>query len=404
MFGKSHSFLTKCAQARYIRDLPRLKRERRVLVECTQVIKKLIQDPASRHVCGRIVEVPIRKQKNSSSPTQPPSYLFGSALRLKACELMPWGMRVVKAPAYRHLRRIGSVNADVFVFDTGIDARNPDLRIASARSFVRHEPFVQDMNGHGTAVSGVIGALDNGRGVVGMAPGVRLHSMKVLDADGNGTMGDILRGIDAMIAWKSRRDWVMRQRWNLAQRRIAVRRRRPFRALNNVVANFSLGAFAGTSEDTVLDQAIIRAVRQGITCVVAAGNESLNADLVTPAHCKDAICVASYGSDMRFSWWSNFGESVAVLAPGEGILTTLNSQGRRQILAHTISGTSFACPHVSGAAALLLARNPHASPSQVLATILAHARTAAHHTSVAQPTIQDVPPSTTHLSITAQWL
>jgi len=373
---RSRSWLVRCAAQRQLRALPLLKRQhqRAVLVKCTDeahVERELVADPSARHVSGLVVE---KRKQEKRGP--------GNALRFRACEVMPWGMRVVSAPAYRSRRRISGVNSDVFVFDTGVDLRNPDLRIARAMSFVNYEPFAQDMNGHGTAVCGVIGALDNGRGVVGIAPGVRIHSMKVLDAEGNGTMADILRGIDHMIWWKRRRDWRFRK-W----------RRTP----NNVIANFSLGAFVGSAQYTLLDEAIRRAVSFGITCVVAAGNESLDASLVTPAHCREAICVGSYEASLNFSWWSNFGETVNILAPGGNVRTTLNSMGRRQILSQSISGTSFACPHVAGAAALHAARNPFQSPAQTLARIMALAR---RH----KITIQDVPQATTNLSLSARWL
>lgn len=268
-------------------------------------------------------------------------------LRVRAQEAMSWGMASVRAPAYTSRRRLPNTACDVFVFDTGVDLRHPDLRRGFSISFVGSEPSAQDLNGHGTAVSTIIGALDNGRGLVGVAPGARIHSMKVLDASGEGYVRDIVAAVNFMILWHQ-----------------GTSRFRG-RARNSVVANFSLGGYVGSTDYTPIDDAIRLAVSNGITCVVAAGNEAADAQLYTPAHCREAIAVGSYGRlpDGRlspsslpyFSSWSNHGPALAILAPGEDVLAGRSDAGFQ---VQTVSGTSFATPKVSGAAAYYLSRRP----------------------------------------------
>jgi subtilisin family serine protease len=268
---------------------------------------------------------------------------------------LPWGLARIRAPAARKplwMRRRGrslpNVNADVFVLDTGVQRRHPDLNVVEARSFVSWERTPWDLNGHGTAVAGVIGARDNRTHVVGVAPGVRLRSLKVLDRNGEGAISDMVAAVEHMIRWK---------------------RRMSRRVRNAVVANLSLGGYVGSTRYTALDLALRRAVRAGITVVVAAGNEGEDAGLYTPAHCREAICVGATDRGDALTSWSNWGAFVHVHAPGEGVLTTA-----LDAYVQNISGTSFAAPHTAGAAALWLARRRWDSPATARAWIMRRAR------------------------------
>jgi hypothetical protein len=253
-----------------------------------------------------------------------------------ARQATPWGMAKIRAPATRTRRVIRGVNADVFVLDTGVARNHRDLNVVEARSFVSWDRSPWDTNGHGTAVAGVIGARDNGVDVVGVAPGVRIRSLKVLDGEGNGMLSDIVAAVEHMIRWK---------------------RSMGLRVRNAVVANLSLGGYVGSAQYTALDVALQAAVRAGITVVVAAGNEGEDATLYTPAHAREVLAVGSSDENDLLSPWSNWGEPVRIHAPGSNVLTTyLNNRLAR------ISGTSFAAPHVSGAAALYLARRRTARP------------------------------------------
>lgn len=250
----------------------------------------------------------------------------------RGSEVMPWGVRAVRpgvgaASMVDRSRLARSV--DVFIFDTGVNA-HPDMNLVSRRSFVRWERDARDLNGHGSAVASLVGArLGNRVGVVGVAPGVRIHSYKVLDRNGNGDLADAVAAIDAMIWWKRQ----LRRKY--------------------VLANFSLSGYVGTRAYNELDRAVVRAVRAGIVCVCASGNEGQDAGLCTPGHVREAITVGAHDRHRRTASFSNTGAVVDVFAPGVGV-ETLN-WGRA-------SGTSFACPLVCGAAAVLYAsavpRNP----------------------------------------------
>jgi subtilisin family serine protease len=234
------------------------------------------------------------------------------------------------------------VDVDVAVVDTGIDFQHPDLNVMGGVDCSGGSPIKgscsaggDDNHYHGTHVAGTIGALDNGIGVVGMAPGARLWAVKVLNSQGSGYTSWIVAGID----------------WVVAQGNIEV-------------LNMSLGG-AGTSQ-AYLD-AINNAVNNGVVVVVAAGNESADANGYSPAFVPAAITVSALSDfdglpgglaaatcradeDDTFANFSNYGSAVDMIAPGVCITSTYPiEQGEYG----TISGTSMASPHVAGAAALL---------------------------------------------------
>lgn len=238
------------------------------------------------------------------------------------------------------------VGAAIAVIDTGI-ASHPDLNVVSRVDCLSSRGSAPscraggtDGNGHGTHVAGTAAAIDNGVGVVGVAPGAPLYSVKVLDSRGEGSFSDVIAGID----------WVTA------------------RADRIEVANMSLG---GSGRLRALDTAIRNSVNAGVTHVVAAGNGGDDAGATIPANHPDVIAVSaladsdgvsggrgsSYcGRDDALASFSNHGRVVDVVAPGACIRSTLpGGYG-------TMSGTSMATPHVAGAAALLAA-NGHSVAS-----------------------------------------
>lgn len=266
-------------------------------------------------------------------------------------QMLPAGIQQIAAPAARYSRAVKPVNAHVFVLDTGVAKGHRDLNVVHARSFVASEPDPWDHHGHGTAVAGVIGARDNGVDVVGVAPGVRIYSLKVLDRTGSGLMSEVIAAVEHMIVWKR-----------------AMGRR----VQNAVVANLSLGAYVGSADYTALDEVLRQATREGITVVVAAGNEGADASLYSPAHLREGIVVGACDINDRMTSWSNWGSPLSIHAPGDDILTTyLGNRIAR------ISGTSFAAPHAAGAAALFLSRSRTSSPARVKAQLR---RMAGHRT------------------------
>lgn len=247
----------------------------------------------------------------------------------------------------------------VAVVDTGIDLTHPDLaaNIVGNKNCVSTTKTGNDDNGHGSHVAGTIAALDNGQGVVGVAPEAKLVAVKVLNSAGSGTWSQIICGLDWVVANAS--------------------------TYNIKVVNMSLGG-SGTSDNNcgnsnfdALHQAICRVRDAGITVVVAAGNSTINASKFVPAAYDDAVITVSaladsdgkpgglgprtgYGKDDTFASFSDYGPVVDIGAPGVNIYSTYKSGGYA-----TLSGTSMATPHVAGAAALYLRNHPGDSWSQV---------------------------------------
>ncbi len=253
------------------------------------------------------------------------------------------------------------VNVDVAVIDTGADLTHPDLNIytAGAKNCSLGAVNANDLNGHGTHVSGTIGALDNANGVVGMAPGARIWPVKVLTDAGSGLNSDVICGIDYVTSKASQID----------------------------VVNMSLGGSGaddgncGNTNNDAMHKAICRSVSAGLTYVVAAGNDSANAATSTPAAYDEVITVSALSDfngapgggaastcradvDDTFANYSNWGPDVDLIAPGTCINSTWMLGGY-----NTISGTSMASPHAAGGAALYKATHPSATPAAVKAAL-----------------------------------
>ena len=281
-----------------------------------------------------------------------------------AAQSMPTGVRragAMSSPTAGINGRDQRVDVDVAVIDTGVDMDHPDLNVyrpgAHNCSSLGLSP--DDENGHGTHVAGTIGALDNGFGVVGVAPGARIWPVRVLGASGGGTMSDVICGID----------YVTRH------------------AAQIEVANMSLGGAGsddgscGRTNGDVLHRAVCASVHAGVTYVVAAGNDGANAAFTAPASYDEVITVSALAdfngrpgggaaptcridADDTLASFSNHGHDVDLIAPGVCIRSTWMGGGY-----DTISGTSMASPHVAGAAALYAARHAAASPAAVRAAL-----------------------------------
>ena len=249
------------------------------------------------------------------------------------------------------------VDADVAVIDTGISPNHPDLNVYRAGGKNCWLPILPptDWHGHGTHVAGTIGALDNGTGVVGTAPGARLWPVQVLDPLGSGTTSSVICGIDYVTQHADEIE----------------------------VANMSLGGAGtddgncGKSNNDAMHQAICNSVAKGVTYTVAAGNDHADAKNMIPAAYDEVITVSALADfdgkpgglgrptcrndqDDTFADFSNYGPDVDLIAPGVCIRSTSNSGGYT-----TLSGTSMAAPHVAGGAALYLATHPGAPPQSV---------------------------------------
>jgi subtilisin family serine protease len=119
---------------------------------------------------------------------------------------VPWGVTRIgtSSSTVADIDGDASVNnTNIFILDTGVAPNHPDLNRVAARSFVPRETNVDDLNGHGTAVTGVAAARDNTQGIVGVCPGAKIHGYKCLDRGCSGQLSWIIAAIEAVSAWKS---------------------------------------------------------------------------------------------------------------------------------------------------------------------------------------------------------
>ncbi len=217
-----------------------------------------------------------------------------------------------------------------YIVDTGIRKTHTNFggRAITGFDAITAGGTADDCNGHGTHVSGTVGG-----STYGVAKGVTLVAVRVLDCNGSGTTAQVVNGID----------WVT---GNHAAGQPAV-------------ANMSLGG----GVDPTLDTSVANAIADGVTFGVAAGNDTgANACNTSPARVPTAITVGSTTSTDARSSFSNIGTCLDIFAPGSSITSSWNTN---DTATNTISGTSMATPHVVGAAALVVAQNPTFTPQQV---------------------------------------
>jgi len=232
---------------------------------------------------------------------------------------------------YRWLSTGRGVRA--YVIDTGIRANHPDLsgRVLPGYDFVDNDTNADDCNGHGTSLAGIIGGETHG-----VAKDVWFVPVRVLNCSGSGTYSGVIAGID----------WVTRNH------------------VKPATAILALGGGANTS----VDDAVKRSLAAGVSYSVAAGASNTSACNYSPARVPGALTVAASSmTDARASF-SNYGSCIDLFAPGVSITTISYTGGTI-----TLSGTSFATAHVTGAAALYLEFHPTATAQLVHDTINANA-------------------------------
>jgi subtilisin family serine protease len=259
-------------------------------------------------------------------------------------EYMPWGVDQIDAEVFTQLGDDDATLAHytqrvhVFVLDSGIE--NLDVNVCETRSFLANGA-TGDNIGHGTHIAGTIGAKDNLEGIQGVAPNACLHDYRVTNNAGVTKLSTVVDAVDHITALKQAYpDWPM-------------------------VVNISLGVDVGTTEYNALDEAIQASINAGVTYVLAAGNDAIDASTVTPAHVGDAITVAAHDTEAVFARFSNHGALIDLAAPGVDVMSLPNMTATKTDLSE-MSGTSMAASHVSGAAALYLAlKNPWAAPAEV---------------------------------------
>lgn len=234
-----------------------------------------------------------------------------------------WGWeRINASDAHSDARGNG---VDVAILDTGIDAEHCDLDVHGGTNCTGKGNGFDDKNGHGTHCAGIASALDNSIGVVGVAPAANLWAVKVLDNSGSGSWSNVVCGID----------WCMTHK--------------------KEILSMSFGA--SSMPDTV-HSAISDTYEAGHLLVAAAGNEGNDEDgsceeknVIQPARHPDVIGVSamdeSDSDGTLLADYSSVGVNVELMAPGTAIRSTYTNDSY-----DTLSGTSMACPHVTGTAAL----------------------------------------------------
>ncbi len=249
------------------------------------------------------------------------------------------------------------VNVVIAVIDTGVDLDHPDLNVdvdsgydcSSGIFCFEGSGYGNDDHNHGTHVAGIAAALDNGFGVVGVAPGATIVPVKVLKANGSGSLSSIIAGIDYVT----------------------------LKAFYIDVANISIRG----PDSLSLKNAVASSISAGVVYAIAAGNDIADANTTSPANVESAITVSAIAdfdgiggglndqtvvfssctedTDDSFACFSNYGDKVDIAAPGVSILSTVIGGYAYY------SGTSMAAPHVAGAAALVRSQDFGLSPAAV---------------------------------------
>ena len=254
-------------------------------------------------------------------------------------QVTPYGIEITDADVAIDDGHTGD-RVSIAIIDTGIDAQHETLKENLGEGFATEDaecttdcgggPFGggndieecleewDDDNDHGSHCAGTAAAADNGFGVLGVAPDATLHAVKVLQCDGGGTYADIAEGIT----------------WSADQ--------------GHDVQSMSLG---GDSSSDTVDDAIQYAVEQNVVLVAAAGNDGPCTDCVGyPARHPEVIAVSATDEDDELASFSSTGPEVELAAPGVDVLSSIPRDDYAEF-----SGTSMACPHVSGAAATVIA-------------------------------------------------
>ena len=220
-----------------------------------------------------------------------------------------------------------------YIFDTGVRSTHAEFagRMGNGFDAIGDGVGTEDCQGHGTHVAGTLGGA-----TYGVAKQVTIHSVRIITCSGEGTLEQVLAGLD----------WVTANH------------------VKPAVANMSIGA-EGTQ---AVDDAVMQSIAAGVVYVVAAGNEFVNACTRSPARVPGALTVGATGQMDIMSFFSNYGACVDLFAPGERIDSAWYT-GDAHV--NTLDGTSMATPHAAGAAALYLEGHPNATPAEVTEELIA---------------------------------
>lgn len=295
---------------------------------------------------------PIRRLNDGSAPALNDAFIG-----------LQWSLPKIGIPNAWGLSSQGAQEILVAVIDSGVDYQHPDLKgqIINGKDFMAESPSGPngegspdvvdddplDSYGHGTHVAGIIGALpNNATGIAGIAPGVKILNVRVLNNEGWGSAFAIAQGITYAVDRGAR------------------------------ILNMSLGSAEGSKP---IELAIKYAQQKGVLVVAAAGNSYTHTGF--PASYPGVLAVGATNDQDWLADFSNHDARINVVAPGVDIMSTTptfltNSMSQNGIDSYysVMSGTSMACPMVSAQAALLLSQNPTLRPEQLIELIQSSAK------------------------------
>ncbi|MFS0883549.1 S8 family peptidase [Metabacillus niabensis] len=243
-------------------------------------------------------------------------------------QLIPWNVNYVKADKAHRMGLTGR-GIKIGVIDSGI-TNHKDIKVTGGINIIDQSANYNDETGHGTRVAGIIGAVNNSYGLIGVSPNASLYAIKVLNSNGKGSISDVIAGLEYAI--ENKLD----------------------------IVNLSLQT---TIDNSVLKETIKKANKNGILVIAAAGNYggSLEENTIAfPAAYKDVISVGAVNHNGERYNLSSTGKELDLVAPGEYVYTTVLED-----MFFLANGTSMAAPHVTGAAALLLEDNPKLKTRQL---------------------------------------
>lgn len=267
-----------------------------VIYASEEKIEQLRSDPRVASIdADKIVTLSKCKKNNSEPSTQ----------------IIPYGINRVGGPQDGSRKR-------AWILDTGVDPDHPDLNISKGKSkaFITgaKKPIkYDDLNGHGTHIAGIIGAIDNNIGTAGIAAGCEIVAVRVLNANGSGLLSDFISGLDYIH--------------------------------KNSKAGEVVNVSIGLPPADAMDAAILSCAKKGLFMAIAAGNSAADAINTSPArlNADNVFTVSAMDSTDNWASFSNYGSSIDYCAPGVDIISTYLNGGYA-----TMSGTSSAAPHMAG--------------------------------------------------------
>lgn len=246
-------------------------------------------------------------------------------------EEIPPGIRLINAPSIWSQTDKGLGNV-VAIIDSGCDVNHPDLldSIIGTYNFTKDNNDdihnVTDYIGHGTHVAGIIGARENSKGTVGVAPLSKLLILKVIDRNGRGSYENLKKALSYAGNWRGLND-----------EKVSV-------------INISLG---GNETDIELHQMLINLNLSGIITVTASGNygddNPKTDEILFPGYYKEVLQIGAIDLKKKIMPFSNSNNNIDFVAPGSEILSTYPSGSYRKL-----TGTSMAAPHIAGLISLIL--------------------------------------------------